>query len=225
MVEYVAEKTDLRVIAVTDHDTLAGARVAQAYCRHFPDDFGHLEVIIGSEITSADGDILALFIEQDIPRGLSAAETVEHIHAQGGLAVAAHPYAAVFPLLGMEGMQGVKGLIRQLPFDGVEVRNATPTEFLTNPLTAWKKRAIKSASTGGSDTHYLPTVGSTYTWFPGETAADLRHAIETQQTRAGGHVYSPFYIVSVLRDLMSRHLPVRDVNKVRGSQWPLWTEG
>lgn len=224
LVEYVAEKTDLRVIAVTDHDTLAGARVARAYCQHFPQDFGHLDVIIGSEITSSDGDILALFIEEDIPRGLTATETVALIHAQGGIAVAAHPYAVMLPLLGMDGMQGVKSLIRHVPFDGVEVRNATPTEFFSNPVTAWKRRGTQTAATGGSDTHYLPTVGSTYTWFAGENSIDLRRAIETRQTRAGGHVYSPLLIFSVLKDMMSRHLPVRDLNRTRRGQWPLWSE-
>src|SRR5262249_16827629 len=117
LVEFAATQTDLRVIAVTDHDTMAGGLVARAYRHYFPNDFGHLDVIVGPEITSRDGDILALFINEDIPPKLSAAETVERIHAQGGLAVAAHPYAFAFSLIGKEGMQGVKGLIRTVPFD------------------------------------------------------------------------------------------------------------
>jgi len=224
LVEYVVEKTDLRVIAITDHDTVAGSLVAQAYWRRFPQDFGRLEVITGAEVTSADGDILALFIEDDIPPGLSAAETVERIHAQGGLAVAAHPYAFMFGLLGLDGMKGVGDQISTVDFDGVEVRNATPSEFFSNRRTGWVNRKARRAATGGSDTHYLPTVGSTYTLFPGTTSQDLRHAIETCQTRAGGREYSPFLIQALLRDLFSRRLPYRHINAGRAADWPLWAD-
>jgi hypothetical protein len=220
LVEYVATKTDLRVIAVTDHDTMAGALVARGYCEHFPDEFGHLEVIIGSEITSADGDILALFIEEDIPPKLSAAETVERIHAQGGVAIAAHPYASLLPYFGIDGMKGLGKLIKEVPLDGVETRNGTPTEFFSNPYTGFiNRRNLKHAKTGGSDGHYLPTVGSTYTLFEGETAADLRRAIEEKTTRAGGRVYSPFYIFTILRDLLSRKLPTHTIESHHKEAW------
>ncbi|MEO8396155.1 MAG: PHP domain-containing protein, partial [Chloroflexota bacterium] len=140
LVEFAATKTDLRVIAVTDHDTMAGALVAKAYRDTFANDFGHLDVIVGSEITSHEGDILALFIDEDIPHGLSAAETVARIHARGGLAIAAHPYTFAFSLIGIGGMRGVKGLIGQVAFDGVEERNGTPTEFFSNMWTQRRNR-------------------------------------------------------------------------------------
>jgi predicted metal-dependent phosphoesterase TrpH len=221
LVEYAATQTDLRVIAVTDHDTMAGALVARAYHDYFAQDFAHLEVIVGAEITSKDGDILALFIDEDIPSGLSAAETVERIHAQGGLAVAAHPYAFAFSLLGKDGMKGTKHLIRQVTFDGVEERNGTPTELFSNVWTHLQNRgSSRHAPTGGSDTHYMPTLGSTYTLFPGESAADLRKALEGKLTRAGGYVYSPLTIFSVINDLISRRLPV-NTNQARHEKvWP-----
>ena len=77
------------------------------------------------------------------------------------------------------------------------------------------------AATGGSDTHYLPTLGSTYTLFQGETAQDLRDAIETGATRAGGRVYSPFRIFNVINDLVSKRLPVRTVSREHTEGWPL----
>ena len=222
LVEYVAEKTPLRVLAVTDHDTIAGALVAQAFCRRFPNDFGHLEIIVGEEVTSAEGDILALFIEKEVAPGQSAADTIQQIHERGGLAIAAHPCAFVMPGLGMEGMKGVGRKLATLPLDAVETRNATPTEFFSNPMTAFLNwTGPRHASTGGSDTHYLPTVGHTFTTFPGTTAADLRRAIETKQTRAGGSVYSPFLILHVLRDLLSRRLPVHNMTPERAANWPL----
>lgn len=223
LIEYVIHQTDLDVIAVTDHDTITGARVAHAYANHFRTVFRPIDVIIGAEITSADGDILALFIEEDIPAGMSAAETVADIHAQGGLAIAAHPFSHAPFLLRMDGMKGVKRLIESIPFDGVEIRNATPTEFFSNRITQWRNRRSQSrAETGGSDGHYLPTVGKAYTRFPGKTADELRAAIVERATQAGGRVYSPFLITNVLHDLISRRIPVHQLPAERET-WPLLT--
>jgi len=166
LIEFVGTQTDLQVIAVTDHDTIAGALVARVYAERFPDDFHNLEVIVGAEITSADGDILALFIEADIPPKLSVAETVECIHEQGGIAIAAHSNAHLLHYFGIEGMKGAGKYIKTIPFDGVEVRNATPTEIYANWVTTYSNRTgQKLAETGGSDGHYLPTVGNAYTIF------------------------------------------------------------
>lgn len=212
LVEHVAFKTDLKVIAVTDHDAVEGAHIARAYAQQFAADFRGLEVVIGAEVSSADCDILALFIERDIPSGLSAAETIARIHAQGGLAVAAHPFAFMLPLVGISGMTGARRLIQKLPFDAVEARNATPTELFTNPLTHFiNRRGQNLPEVGGSDTHYLPTVGSAHTIFPGTTAQDLRRALETGQVRAGGHIYNPLLIFNLAFDTLFNRLPVKKV--------------
>jgi len=221
LVEHVLFETDLNVIAVTDHDTTAGARVAAAYVEYFREEFRPLEVIIGTEVTSADGDILALFIEDDLPPGKTAAETVDLIHEQGGIAVAAHPFSHAPFLLRLDGMKGVQRLIESVPFDGVEVRNATPTELFSNIITArnnrrWQKRS----ETGGSDGHYLPTVGRAFTRFPGTSAQHLRAAILNGETVAGGRIYSPFLITRLLRELLSRQLPAHKLPNER-NRWPL----
>jgi predicted metal-dependent phosphoesterase TrpH len=187
VVEYAATETDLRVIAITDHDTIEGAVAAQRYRRRYPQDFDHLDVIIGSEITSRDGDIVGLFLTDDVPAGKTAAETVAAIHTQGGLAIAVHPYTFLFPTM----FKGVKGRVHALPFDGIETRNGTPTEFPSNYLAQWLNRRRRALpETGGSDAHYLPTVGRTYTRFPGHTATDFRCALKAGQVQAGGQVYS-----------------------------------
>lgn len=187
VVEYVALETDLKVIAISDHDSIEGALVARRYRRSYMRDFGHLDVIIASEITSRDGDVLALFLSKDVPPGLSAAETVEAIHAQGGLAIAVHPYSFLVP--GM--VKGVKGYLHRLPFDGVETRNGAPTEFASNYLAQWFNRRRQALpEIGGSDAHYLPTVGKTYTLFRGQTAREFRSALIAGQVWSGGQVYS-----------------------------------
>jgi predicted metal-dependent phosphoesterase TrpH len=80
----------LGALAVTDHDTIAGGSEARARAveRGLP-----LHVIVGSEIkTAADGEVIGLFLHEDVPRGLSFAETIERIHAQGGVVYVPHPF-------------------------------------------------------------------------------------------------------------------------------------
>jgi predicted metal-dependent phosphoesterase TrpH len=193
VVEYAATETRLSAIAITDHDTIAGAVAARRYWQRNQRDFGHLDVIIGSEITSRDGDIVGLFLKEDIPAGLSAAETVQTIHAQDGLAIAVHPYAFLLPTI----VKGVGGHIHAVDFDGLETRNGTPTEFLSNYLAQRINQRRRLPEVGGSDAHYLPTVGQTYTLFHGRNGADLRRALEKGTVKAEGRVYSWFTLAQV----------------------------
>jgi predicted metal-dependent phosphoesterase TrpH len=159
----------LAVAAVTDHDSVEGAlRVREALAGFGP------EIVVGSEITTADGHLLALFVERDVPAGLGAAETIDRIHARGGLAVAPHPY---FPVESLGDLAG------RLPFDAVEVANGTPLGELANWRARRRLGAGARARVGGSDAHVVAAVGHVRTLFPGRTAADLRLAIERGETR------------------------------------------
>ena len=212
VVEYAATETDLRVIAISDHDTIEGALAGRQYWQHYRRDFGHLEIIVASEITSRDGDVLGLFLQHDVPAGLSASETVEAIHGQGGLAVAVHPYSLLLPTI----VKGVKGLIHTLPFDGVEIRNGTPTELPGNYLAQWlNRRNHARPEVGGSDAHYLPTVGRTYTLFPGQTATELRRALQAGQVQAGGQVYSVLTLARVAALSLLGLMPVAKPSSAR----------
>jgi hypothetical protein len=80
----------LGALAVTDHNTIAGGLEARARAveRGLP-----LNVIVGSEVkTAADGEVIGLFLHEEIPRGLTFAETLERIRAQGGLVSLPHPF-------------------------------------------------------------------------------------------------------------------------------------
>jgi predicted metal-dependent phosphoesterase TrpH len=79
LLEYVAARTDLRLIAVTDHDSITGACQAARLAREFG-----VEVVMGEEVSTADGHLLALFVDTFLPPGRPAAETIAAIHAQGG---------------------------------------------------------------------------------------------------------------------------------------------
>lgn len=162
-------KSGLAVAAITDHDTVAGAlRVREELCGDGP------EIVAGAEISTADGHLLALYVEEDVPPDLSAAETVGLIHEQGGLAIAAHPY---FPFFGLG------DLAARLDFDAVEVANGTPLGEVANRQARRRLGPRAAAVVGGSDAHQVAAVGHVRTVFPGRTAADLREAIEAGQAR------------------------------------------
>ena len=87
----LAVERGLTHVAVTDHNTIEGAVAV----RDRSERLGvadRLTVILGQEVSSADGEIIGLFIESTIPRGLSAEETADAIHAQGGLVSIPHPF-------------------------------------------------------------------------------------------------------------------------------------
>lgn len=97
-----AVKKDLDVLCITDHNEIEGALRAQRYCRK---EGLETEVVVGEEVTTADGHVLGLFLQEYVPMGLSAAETIDLIHSQGGLAVAPHPFSYLCPCLGKKILQ------------------------------------------------------------------------------------------------------------------------
>ena len=106
----------LNCIAVTDHNTIRGALEVRRLAASMPD----FEVIVGEEVKSAQGDIIGLFLEEEIARGLSPLETVRRIKDQGGLVVIPHPIDTV-----RRGPLAPSSLREILPYvDFIEVLNA-----------------------------------------------------------------------------------------------------
>lgn len=178
-----AERIGLDVLAITDHDTIDGAIIAAelARIRKGPD------VIVGEEISSREGHILALFIKSLITPDMSAAETVDAIHAQGGLAIAAHPYWRTANVDYKGRLYGLGDRIAELPFDAVEVLNGgfTPSMIVANRRAGWVAEALGRTPVGGSDAHVKHALGWGHTRFSGTTAADLRRSIAAGKTQAG----------------------------------------
>ena len=176
-VNFAVTQTDLRVICITDHNTIDGALHARDYWQSNRDTFGQVEVVVGEEISSADGHILGLFLREAVPPHLSAVDTVRAIHEQDGVAIAAHPFTHL--LIGTD-MKGVGRQLADLPVDGVEVCNSAPTEIYANWMTAvFNARTRRHPAVGGSDCHYLPMLGHAYTRFEGTTASDLRSSFRS----------------------------------------------
>jgi predicted metal-dependent phosphoesterase TrpH len=176
-----ARSTGLNVIAVTDHDTIEGALRAADY---IAGSSSRLHVVVGEEVSSRDGHIVALFIERRIRPGMSAAATVHAIHDQGGLAVAVHPFWRTQKRTRGGRVHGVGWLAAELPFDAIEVENATPGFYVFNQLARRMNMGLGAAEVGGSDAHILDAVGRAFTEFSGKTSKDLRTAIEAGTTVA-----------------------------------------
>lgn len=194
LLAHVAQQGELRVVAVTDHDTIVGALEA----RRLASAFG-VEVVVGEEVSTAEGHLLALFIHEWLPPGRPAAETIAAVHAQGGLCVAAHPYDWAVPSLGQQGLQQrCSGTGRgEWPLDGAEVLNASLTwpRSQANLHAQQVAAELGLATIGGSDSHSLATVGRGYTSFQGSSADDLYGAIKCGTVGWGGCGWSlPNYL-------------------------------
>ena len=179
-----AARIGLDVIAITDHDVIDGALVAAAMSRQRPRG---PEVIVGEEVSSREGHILALFIEKLVPPDLSASETLDAIHDQGGIAVAAHPYWRTAGVDYKGRAYGLGERIRELDFDAIEVVNGgfTPSMIGANRRAASVAATLGRTTVGGSDAHVKHALGWGHTRFVGTTANDLRRSIASGHTKAG----------------------------------------
>ena len=137
-----AKAAGLKGIAITDHDSVGGNPEAAKFSGK-----GFL-VIPGIEVSSKDGHILGLGVEELIPRGLSAAATVELIKGQGGVAIAAHPF----------GLGRKVGSVFKARFDAVEVFNSR-AYFISNGLARRFAERNRLPMTAGSDAHHPDEIG------------------------------------------------------------------
>lgn len=184
LLAHIDEATSLDVIAITEHDTLKAAEEARDL--HARGSY-RFEVIAGMEVTTLDGHLLALFVDEPIPSFQRMEPTLATIHRLGGLAVVPHPLswltrsvkAPVFDrIAAIEGSDGVY-------FDGIEEYNMSPAGRLTSERARkLNQTRFGLAALGSSDAHFLQAVGSARTSFEGRTAADLRRGIESRHTIA-----------------------------------------
>ena len=176
-----AAARQLNVLAITDHDEIRGALEARRFACANP-ALG-VDVVIGEEISTLNGHLIGLYLEERVPPHLTAEETIRSIHAQGGLAVAAHPF---HPVRGfVRGHRTVGQLIPDLPLDAVEiVNNAGIFSWLYDAWAALANVEWALPVTAGSDAPDGWYVGNAVTRFAGRSAEDLRQALLSGVTRA-----------------------------------------
>jgi hypothetical protein len=153
---FYAKKRGLDGVAVTDHDRLDGAlKIAKET------DF---LIIPGMEISSLNGHVIGLNLQEPVPSGLSVDETVDKIHELGGIAIACHPVTFF------------KGSLKKhvnSKFDAVEVINSSAIPF-NYSVRRSKEIASRLGITrvAGSDAHYGPEIGYAYTLVDAELEVD-----------------------------------------------------
>jgi predicted metal-dependent phosphoesterase TrpH len=175
ILEHVERSTDLDVIAITDHERIDAALAARTIAR---DSGMRAEVIVGEEVSTLGGHLLALFIEERVRPLRSLRTTIGEIHEQGGLAIPAHPLVP-YPLCAQGWM-----LRRLINASDERVRPDAIEAF--NPTTLgrpWHSQVVAFAAeyglatVGNSDAHEAAAIGTGWTTFPGRTAEDVRAAI------------------------------------------------
>jgi predicted metal-dependent phosphoesterase TrpH len=204
---HVAERTDLRVIAITDHDCIEGALEARSLAPRYG-----LEVVVGEEVSTDRGHLLALFIRHRVPSGLSIPETVAAVHEQGGIAILAHPCDRICNSPLRHWPRPTLDDWRSFGLDGLEGVNGCQLDPLANPRSQALARRLCLAATGGSDAHHKDAIGVAHTLFRGHTAVDLRRALLERTTVASGRRWSLAEYTGWVRESM---LP-RALRSLRG---------
>ncbi|MDX2163123.1 MAG: CehA/McbA family metallohydrolase [bacterium] len=185
MLAHIADRGQLDVIAITDHDRLEASLWAYANRERYP-----FEIVPGLEVTTCEGHVLALWCTQPIPKGLSLKETCAAIHEQDGIAVIAHPYEpTIDPVAAWRYFRHPEVLL-EAGIDAVEVFNAGAFTLGCNWLAARQFRDTAMPLLGNSDAHMPASVGTGRTRFHGKTAADLRTSIANGWTAAEGKSWS-----------------------------------
>jgi predicted metal-dependent phosphoesterase TrpH len=146
-----AESEGLGAIAVTDHNVFGGALEAMDYARR-----RDLVVIPGEEVkTDGQGEVIGLFLEREIPRGLSFGDTIAAIREQGGLVYLPHPFDR------MHAIPDPRTLHRHLAdIDVFEVYNARLLFEGYNDEALRFARKYNLTMGAGSDAHVLQGVGT-----------------------------------------------------------------
>ena len=137
-------------LAITDHNTIAGALALQK--------IAPFAVIVGQEVSTSDGEVLGLFLREGVPRGLSAMETVRLIKEQGGLVGVPHPFDRLRgESLDVSVLQKIADTL-----DFVEILNGRVTLDRDNRRACEFAGSRGLAATAGSDAHSKREVGQVY---------------------------------------------------------------
>jgi len=160
-----AREQGLGAIAVTDHNEISGALAAQELGPRPPgphpggrDHHSHppVKVIVGEEVKTAEqGEVIGLFIQEKIPRGLTLAQTVAEIKRQGGLVYVPHPFDRMHSVPDYEHLLTILEDI-----DAIEVFNPRVA------IGAFNEEAVRFAAKyrivagAGSDSHVAQGLGS-----------------------------------------------------------------
>src|SRR5205085_9819179 len=146
-----ARDQGLGAIAVTDHNVITGALEAREKAAAFG-----VKIIVAEEVKTADqGEVIGLFIEEHIPRGMTLEETIAEIHRQGGLVYVPHPFDRMHAVPDYEHLLTVVEDV-----DAIEVFNARVAVRSFNEEAVKFARKYRIPAGAGSDSHVPQGLGS-----------------------------------------------------------------
>jgi predicted metal-dependent phosphoesterase TrpH len=167
-------------LVVTDHNSITGALLARAIDPE--------RIIVGEEIMTTKGEILAAFMSKEVPRGLSPQETIERLREQAAFISVSHPFDSW-----RNGAWKMEDLLEIIPLvDANEVFNARCTKAEDNQKALEFAQKHYIPGTAGSDAHAAFELGNARLVLPEFTSADaLRKVISQGQVKGG---LSPFWV-------------------------------
>jgi len=167
------KRVGLDGFAIADHNVIQGSLDAVSVSAETG-----LLVVRAVEVSAEEGHVLAYGVRELVPKGLPVAETIDKIHAAGGLSVAAHPKR--FPSgMGIEAARAGK-------FDAIEVLNGN-NSGRSNGMARRVAEERKLPKTGGSDSHELESIGRAFTVIDGASTEDqVLDAILKNRATVGG---------------------------------------
>jgi len=164
----------LDALAITDHNAIDGALALQAMAP-FP-------VIVGEEVGTCEGEVIGLFLQEFIPKGLTVAETMRHIREQGGLVYVPHPFDRYRP--SALGEARLLSILDQV--DAIEVLNARAIEPADNETARVFAQQHGIPCGAGSDGHTLFEIGQAYVEMEPFTDRDsFLHSLACGQVHGG----------------------------------------
>jgi len=172
-------------LAITDHERIDGAQRAVELAGD------RLQIIVGEEIRTRDGDMLGLFLERAIAPGLSAADTAAAIREQGGLVGLPHPFDSYRSSGGSKAGEGGQKLDELATIvDYVETHNARAYRD-ANPLAGAFADRHGLPGVASSDAHSVMEIGIATTALPGafSTAEELRALLPHAELLTGRASY------------------------------------
>jgi predicted metal-dependent phosphoesterase TrpH len=147
-----ARDRGLGAIAITDHNEVSGAIEA----RRIAEEMGGIKVIVAEEVKTAEqGEVIGLFIEEKIPRGLTMAQTIAEIRRQGGLVYVPHPFDRFHSVPDYEHLLDIVEEI-----DILEVFNPRVALTAFNEEAERFARKYRIVPGAGSDSHVAQGLGS-----------------------------------------------------------------
>ncbi len=177
-----ARQRGLGRLMVTDHNTIRGALEAQRIDPEL--------VVVGEEVLTSKGELLAYFVKEEVPRGLPPQEALARLRSQGCFISVPHPFDHNRSGWLLEDLLAITPLV-----DAVEVFNSRSLDPAINTQAAEYAASRNLAGTVGSDAHTLDEVGrSTLTLPYFASAAELRQVI--RQGKAVTRISSPFVHMS-----------------------------